>query len=98
MERCLGYGNSTLIQYLFHYGEVFCKESDRENFVKCLLLWSRGSKMFLHSLQMANLPVTTALNLLQKAVNMCFYDMRKFVHCLNKASTMHVSTSTLITL
>ena len=98
MERCLGYGNSTLIEYLFHYGKVFCKENDRENFVKCLLLWSRGSKMFLHSLQMANLPVKTALNLLQKAVNICFYDMRNLVHCLNKSSTMHVSTSTLITL
>ena len=98
MERCLGCGNSTLIEYLFHYSEVFCKENDHENFVKCLLLWSRGCKMFLHSLQMANLPVTTGLNLLQKAVNMCFYDMRKLVHCLNKASTMHVRTNTLITL
>ena len=77
---------------------MFYKENDHENFVKCLLLWSRGCKMFLHSLQMANLLVTTALNLLQKAVNMCFYDIRKLVHCLNKASTMHVSTSTLITL
>ena len=47
---------------------------------------------------MANLPVTTALNLLQKAVNMCFYDMQNLVHCLNKSSTKHVSTSTLITL
>ena len=94
MERCLGYGNSTLIEYLFLYSEIICKENDHENFVICLLLWSRGSKMFLHSLHMANLPVTTALNLLQKAVNMCFYDMRKFVHCLNKASTIHVSTNT----
>ena len=72
MERCLGYGNSTLIEYLFHYGEVFCKENDHENFVKWLLLWSRGSKMYLHSLQMANLAVTTGLNLLQKVVNIVF--------------------------
>ena len=30
MERCLGYGNSTLIESLFHYGEMFCEESEGE--------------------------------------------------------------------
>lgn len=98
MERCLGYGNSILIEYLFHYGKMFCKKNDHENFTKCLLLWSRGSKMFLHSLKMANLPLKTALTLLEKAVNICFYDMQKLVHCLNNTSTMNVSTNTLITL
>ena len=98
MERCLGYGNSMLIEYLFHYGKMFCKENDHKSFAKCLLLWSRGSKMFLHRLQMANLSLKTALTLLEKAVNMCFYDMRNLVHCLNNTSTMYASTNSLITL
>ena len=74
-ERCLGYGDGTVISYLLSYGEwmIFI---DRH--VQGLFLWHRATEMLLHCLEKDNIMSTLLLDL-QSLLNSSFKTCDDFI-------------------